>query len=344
MKKIILAIAAIFAVVLTSCNKEETNDYVTNPEGEGTLVELRFASDVPTRAFFDESVTPEPWESALNSMIVYVFDSSGDLILDTKFSEAELSEKKITFSLPNSTNGQEISFYAVANMEVDTKISSISQAEELKEGSHLQKYNGLFSDLVTGNFKTEGFGMTGKTSALIGQQGKTTSVSISLKRLVSKVVVRTKMSENFTTIYNGGTVVINDVTLSKAPNISYFFLKEDYSIPNHQLQAFKQVPGNIDGYNNLFYIYEKNPASEEEKVTLTLQGYFDRDGKSETTNDRTDVEYTVTLDGSGAGRILRNGYYRLDLTVNGLGDTDVIISISVADWESPITQNVDLGV
>ncbi len=68
------------------------------------------AGSPQSRAFFDESVTPETWESALSSMSVYVFDPSGNLILRRELSESELSEKKVAFSLPNSSAGQLCSF------------------------------------------------------------------------------------------------------------------------------------------------------------------------------------------------------------------------------------------
>lgn len=40
---------------------------------------------------------------------------------------------------------------------------------------------------------------------------------------------------------------------------------------------------------------------------------------------------------------MRNGYYRIEAAITGLVGSEVGLTITVADWESPVTQQIDLG-
>ena len=53
--------------------------------------------------------------------------------------------------------------------------------------------------------------------------------------------------------------------------------------------------------------------------------------------------YSIELTGKAAGQILRNGYYRVAANITGLVGQDCQVSVTVADWETPVTQSVDLG-
>ncbi len=55
------------------------------------------------------------------------------------------------------------------------------------------------------------------------------------------------------------------------------------------------------------------------------------------------MTYEVELDGAAGGEIRRNGYYRVDVTINGLTGQDATLTITPAEWESPVTQTVELG-
>ena len=46
---------------------------------------------------------------------------------------------------------------------------------------------------------------------------------------------------------------------------------------------------------------------------------------------------------SDNGTILRNGYYRVAVSLAGLTGQDVSATITVADWETPVTQTINLG-
>ena len=78
-------------------------------------------------------------------------------------------------------------------------------------------------------------------------------------------------------------------------------------------------------------------------MLLEIGATYDLDGSDTTTDDRSEVTYPIELTGKGAGEILRNGYYRITATVTGLTGLDCDLSITVADWETPTTQEIELG-
>ena len=75
------------------------------------------------------------------------------------------------------------------------------------------------------------------------------------------------------------------------------------------------------------------------RVLLEINATYDSDGSTSTTDDRSEVTYSVEL----TGEILRNGYYRVAANITGLVGQECAVSVTVADWETPVTQNVELG-
>ena len=106
-----------------------------------------------------------------------------------------------------------------------------------------------------------------------------------------------------------------------------------------------QTPQEVSGkYNNLLYIFENGTLSAGSRVLLTLEATYDKDGDFSTTGDQTPITYEVELKGtSDNGTILRNGYYRVAVSLAGLTGQDVSATITVADWETPVTQTINLG-
>ena len=105
-----------------------------------------------------------------------------------------------------------------------------------------------------------------------------------------------------------------------------------------------QTPAMASGkMNSLFYLFENEALAEGSRVLLEIEATYDMDGEVSTTDDRSEVTYSVELTGKAAGEILRNGYYRIAANITGLVGQDCAVSVTVADWETPITQNVELG-
>jgi 2C-methyl-D-erythritol 2,4-cyclodiphosphate synthase len=346
MKKTILFVASVAATVLAASCSKNTDTFVPqtgNTDAPQVCLTLGAdGADGATRAFFDNTATAETWESEIKTLTVYAFDSAGKLIVKRSLSASEVAAKSASFALPNSAAGTNCSFYVVANADYGD-VATTSAMDALMESATPGDYNGTFAEVATGRKRTAGFVMTGITTTKVATQGSSTTVSVALKRTVAKIAVRTKMDAAFSATYGNGTITINSVKVSKASSLSNSFYKTSYP-SRSSLYEFTQTPqksgSNFDG---LVYLYENGTLTAGNRVMLTLAGYFDTDGNDSTTTDRSAVEYTMELTGAGNGEIKRNGYYRVDATIKGLSGDAVGVNISVAGWETPVTQTINLG-
>ena len=78
-------------------------------------------------------------------------------------------------------------------------------------------------------------------------------------------------------------------------------------------------------------------------MKATIHATYDMDGDFSTAAGQSSMTYEVELNGASGGEIRRNGYYRVDITINGLSGHDASLTITPAEWESPVTQTVELG-
>ena len=68
-------VAALAALALVSCSKEETVTYGTNGEPlDGAAVCLTFTDAPASRASLNSTAAAETWEKSLTSLTVYVFN------------------------------------------------------------------------------------------------------------------------------------------------------------------------------------------------------------------------------------------------------------------------------
>ena len=307
---------------------------------EGAQVTLSLSgADEQTRAFFDNTAKAEAWESSLSSLSVFAFDKAGTLILRRDFTSAELTAKSATFALPKSTAGTECSFYAVANYDASAAKTKSALTSMLEKSAG--DYNGTFAEVSSKAKRSGGFVMSGSTTKTVGAVNTTTDIAITIKRTVAKVAMQTTIDPTFSEKY-GGTLTINSVKLSKAASQS--LLIAGTPTPGAMTYTHTQTPASASGkMNNLFYVYENAALTAGNRVLLEINATYDLDGSDATTDDRSEVMYSVELTGKSAGDILRNGYYRVTANISGLVGQDCEVSITVADWETPVTQNVDLG-
>lgn len=335
MKKILFA--ALAAATLFSCDKE--NAPTLNTPSDGPLVCMTFTDENPTRAFFADTATAEAWEKALSSLSVYVFNAKGDLITQREFAPAELSARTATFALPHATAGTTCDFYAVANKPLSgiaTKSALLSQLE-----SSAADYNGTFAEVSTRAKRSAGFTMSAATSKNIAE-GQTTSLTLTLKRTVAKIAVQTSVSPVFSSKYSG-TLTVTGTKLLRAASQTPV-LAPATPLTGAMSFTHTQTAASATGkYQNLFYIFENGVLAEASRVTLEITATYDADGNSSTTADRQQIVYTVPITGKAQGQIIRNGYYRVAANLTGLVGEDCQVSITVAEWEGPVTQNVELG-
>lgn len=341
MKKILFAAAAM-AALFASCDKNDETINSVIPEaadGARIAITLTGASDTETRAFFDTTAKAEAWESSLSSLSVFAFDKGGTLIVRRDFSSAELASKSATFALPKSTAGTECSFYAVANYDASSAKTRAALTALVENSA--ATYNGTFAEVSTAAKRSGGFVMSGSVTKTVGAVNTTTSVGITLKRTVAKVAVQTTVDPSFANKYSG-TLAINSVKLSKAASQS--LVVAGTPTPGTMTFSHMQTPAAAsENYNALFYCFENGALAVGNRVLLEINATYDSDGSASTPDDRSEVTYSIELTGKATGEILRNGYYRLAANITGLVGQDCAVTVTVADWETPVTQNVELG-
>ena len=342
MKKILFAAAAMVAALFASCDKDDETINSVIPEaadGARIAITLIGAGDTETRAFFDTTAKAEAWESSLSTLSVFAFDNGGTLIVRRDFSSAELASKSATFSLPKSAAGTECSFYAVANYDASSAKTKAALTALVENSA--AAYNGTFAEVSAAAKRSGGFVMSGFATKTVGAVNTTTSVGITLKRTVAKVAVQMTVDPSFANKYSG-TLTVNSVKLSKAASQS--LVVAGTPTPGTMTFSHTQTPAMASGkMNSLFYLFENEALAEGSRVLLEIEATYDMDGEVSTTDDRSEVTYSVELTGKAAGEILRNGYYRIAANITGLVGQDCAVTVTVADWETPVTQNVDLG-
>lgn len=336
MKNLFLAAAAALGL-LVSCNKEDNEIYETS---KGAVATVSFTDEEPaTRAFFGSTAAAETWEKALNTLTMFVIDPSGEILVKRSFSAAELSAKKATFVLPDAVPGTVCEFYAVANLDV-ADVSDKTTLMALLERD-AASYNGTFAEVSTKAKRAGGFVMSGTASKAVAAAGSSTDVAITLKRTVAKVAVQVTPSPQFGSLYQGA-VRINGITIFRAATQTPIFKTTDN--PGSLIFTTTQASHLASNkYCNLFYLYESPARNVGSRVKATINATYDMDGDFSTAAGQSSMTYEVELDGASGGEIRRNGYYRVDITINGLSGHDASLTITPAEWESPVTQTVELG-
>ena len=338
MRKLIYSLTALLA--LASCAKEQ-QEPVPTPMDAGDVTVSFVAEDnsAQTRAFFDASATTESWEKSLSSISLFCFNTDGSLIVRRNFTPAEVSAKKATFALPKSAAGKSVEFYAIANTTVGD-IADKAALLALKETS-AAVYNGTFAEVSAAAKRSGGFLMSGSATKTV-TAGASTDVAITLKRDVAKIAIQSSLSADFASKYPG-KIKVNSAKISRAASQTPYFGGTIAS--GAMTYTHTQTPKEDAGkYNSLFYLFENGTLAAGSRVLLTLEAIYDKDGNFSTTGDQTPVTYEVELKGtSDNGTILRNGYYRVAVSLAGLTGQDVSATITVADWETPVTQTIDLG-
>ena len=257
----------------------------------------------------------------MSSLSIFVFDNADNFVIRRDLTSSELAAKSATFSLPKSLASTPCSFYAVANYDASSAKTKAALMALVEKSA--ADYNGTFAEVSAAAKRSGGFVMSGSVTKTVGAVNTTTNVGITLKRTVAKVALQTAIDPSFADKY-AGTLTINSVKLSKAASQSL-------------VVAGAPTPGPMT------FSHTQTPASAGSRVLLEIEATYDLDGENTTTDDRSEVVYSIELTGKAAGEILRNGYYRIAANITGLVGQDCMVSVSVADWETPVTQNVELG-
>ncbi len=334
MRKQLFSLTAIAATLIASCSKDVESIAVHPPTSDdGVNISIALVDDPSTRA---TTSTAQTWESSLSSLTLIVFDNSNNLLVKRQFTATELLTKSVSFALPKSTANTQCHFYAIANVDT-SDVTTLSGLLALTE-SEAANYNGTYSEVTSGAKRSGGFVMSGMKSQTVGSLNSLTTIAITIKRTVAKVAVKLTTSDSFETMYPNATLTFNSATISKAASQARVVDPSGSFIAS---RSYTHTQASSTDY--LFYIYENAASSEGDRVLLEIDSTFDADGNNSTTTDRSQITYTIEMTGSGSGAIVRNGYYNVNATINGLEGQDCDVAITVADWETLVSQSVDLG-
>lgn len=341
MKNFLFSMATTVAMAFASCDKNSESLLPVTDEMNGSHVRITLTDGSETRVSSADMVAAEAWEKSLSSLSIFTFDNTGRLIVRRDFTASELTAKSAIFALPKSAADTECSFYAVANFDASSAKTEVALMALVENAA--AAYNGTFAEVSTKALRLGGFVMSGMKTQAVGAVNSMTNVGITLKRTVAKVALQTSVDASFAQKY-GGTLTINSVKLSKAASQS-LVVTGATSATGAMNFTHTQVPAMQSGeYRSLFYCYENGVLSDGERVLLEIHATYDLDGNDATTDDRSEVIYPIELTGQdNAGQLLRNGYYRIAANITGLTGLDCPVSVTVAEWESPITQTVELG-
>ena len=342
MKKTLLITAAI-AAMACSCNPDK--DCLPCKEGQlktATLnVSLDLEDDTQTRA--SSYVTAQPYEAAVNSVQVLVFDSSGALNAyvdaDTRTSDISISTTAGAKTVWAVVNGPDLS-------SVSTLAALQSRTIDLSDNS---------------TTASAGFVMTGQTSCSVGST--VASANVAVRRMVARVAL-VKVNNALPSSYGAMTVnnvtlinVVGNQNLAGTASISTWYNKmgrKDGATASSQIidgstnpascptLTFKSVGSSVASGSSLSpttpYLFYTYPNSTTTDVT----------GWSSTfTARKTKLVVVVTIAGSRyyypvvIDTPARNTAYTVELTITGLGATDpdkpvekgsINASVSVQAW------------
>ena len=126
---------------------------------------------------------------------------------------------------------------------------------------------------------------------------------------MAKIAVQSSLSSQFASKY-AGKVRIDAARISRAASQTPYF-SGTASTGAMSYAHSQNAEASGDRYDNLFYLFENGSLAAGSRVLPTLDATYDRDGDFATT-------YEVEL-------------------------ADIMATITVADWETPTTQTIDIG-
>jgi len=350
MKKTFLIMAAVAAMVCSCdkdgdcvpCQKEEEQE-----QKAALRVSLNLEGDPQTRA--TNYVTAQAYETAVNDVQIFVFDSKGAL---ATYLDADTKTSDITI---NTIYGQK-TVYAVVN---GPDLSGITTQDALEHTA---------VDLGANSTTTsKGFVMVGSNACNVS--GTTATVSISVKRLVARVALQ-KITNSLPDSYGSLTVnsvmlinVAGNQNLECTASISTWYNKMGRkdgasatqiidgttNLASHPTLTFMSVGKSVENGGSLapatpylFYTYQNNSTSEGNGWSNTFSAR------------KTRLVVTATIGGTkyyypvSISNPQRNTAHTVELTITGLGSTDpdilvqkgaITATVTVDPWQNGAVYN-----
>ena len=350
MKKTLLLMAAVAAMVCSCdkdgdcvpCQKEEEQE-----QKAALRVSLNLEGDPQTRA--TNYVTAQAYETAVNDVQIFVFDSKGAL---ATYLDADTKTSDITI---NTIYGPK-TVYAVVN---GPDLSGITTQDALEHTA---------VDLGANSTTTsKGFVMAGSTTCNVS--GSTATVTIAVKRLVARVALQ-KITISLPDSYGSLTVnsvmlinVAGNQNLECTASISTWYNKMGRkdgatatqiidgttNLASHPTLTFMSVGKSVENGGSLapatpylFYTYQNNSTSEGNGWSNTFSAR------------KTRLVVTATIGGTkyyypvSISNPQRNTAHTVELTITGLGSTDpdilvqkgaITATVTVDPWQNGAVYN-----
>lgn len=325
----------VLLIILGGCNSIQPD---TDPiHVEGCAVSIAIES--PVSRSLSNNIA-EAWEKKVNTAKIYIFAPSGKTIYSYTLTTADLNtinnstSKIINFIIPGNLPSCDI--YFVANTTpsaspLTTKASFLTSFEQ-----DVSSYNSTFAKVTTSANRSNGFVMTASQDGVVLNASQTTSVSLSLKRIVAKIA----MSFKFTTIIGLGAITMNNTVVTQSSPYSNLFPLANAKTGGTAV-TFTQVPQITDTatiYRALFYVYENDQRPSN---TNWINVNFSGSGMLLVIS--TPFAYNFKISGemvsnAGTGKIVRNKMYLIKVnvtkltTILGRGSPPFEVSIEESDW------------
>lgn len=342
MKKILFGVALLFAAV--GCSKSE---YHLDEQNEDNLVDVKlnfYVDNLSTKgsgASF--GVTSE--DNTLNCMDLFVFrtdvgrEDYGALEYYKRFSSDECSSS-FDFSLELTTGSKRI--ISIANPHRDTwpNITNLSLIE--KEIASLQDEN------------IKNFTMLGVVNMDVT---KSTTVSYSLSRLVSRVIVSNIRTKFEGTPYEGSSLKNVKLYLTNVQGQKYIATNNGLNLKI--LNADGPVSGDIDGCDIVGMIYEDTGVDVSDAGHSTKH-YFYCYANSISSEDTNNKFTRLVVEGQINGvtyyypiplkDLINNYSYSYDISILRPGSLDpsddvtmaeIALTCNVLDWQEQSLYNVE---
>lgn len=324
MKHTFLSLAAMTAILCTSCNKEADTIPASPSEDSANPVAISLSLSsltAQTRAFFDDSAALESWEKELHKATILVIETDGgDVIARKDLTASELQQGRATIADPDFTEGGYVAVAAVANFDVPQDITNLGQFATLFSSFSVAEYNGTFSEVAYGAKRSGGFLMSAEDGDVLAVG--VNSFDLNLVGAVAKVAFDLSLDDSFDSNYSG-SLRVNSISVSNTP------LR--VSNNDEEFTHTQQSSQSGEHYRNLFYLLRSAPR-------FVVDATYDTDGNFSTTADQKSVQYDLNLkDDYGNPLTLEDHvYYRITGKIQGLGGSDPAsceVTIEVSDWE-----------
>ncbi len=328
---------AFLTVFFSSCSNDFELPQEISPDDDTVTLNLSFAlGNSLTRAFFDNTMVPEPWENEVKTLHVGILNSSRKMLQEHSFDKAELESMTASLVIPYGLLEAGGYVYAVANAPFPVFTGNGLPTSIERFASQL---NGDFDAMMKGSIRKEGFPMSANKEISVNK-GRPTNISIELKRTVSKVAVVVNVDPDA-----GGEFAkalgITRVHLQNISSTSYVY--EGYNRYTETSAALAQTSDILNGqYRNLFYTYETS-LKPTAQAYIVLAMWLDKDGDLTTLNDKFTMNIKIPMEFSGGGVINRNSYYRVTINLKGLELADIESSFAVLDWADGGYEEINYG-